>query len=225
MGLTGAPNCYFIAAYALGSAMEAPSSVIAKFDYTYDHNGQTISIKKGESFNLLSKATSDWWHVRRKQGAVSEDLYVPATYVQEVKSGVKPTRSLDEVPRKSSLPRGMHLGESSSLEGDSIYENVPKTRGDSPGPFLSPPIAKKPQPAKRSLGLGQVSKDRPKSFYGGSENPFPADLAQALGGGRTKPAPKTGHSYEQMRLKSPSTGQSAGAQGDGSAPPPAPDVS
>lgn len=227
VGLTGAPDCYFIAAYALGRAMEAPSSVVAKFDYTYDHIGQTISIKKGESFNLLSKATPDWWHVRRKQGAVLEDLYVPATYVQEVKSSIKAARSLDAgVPRKSSLPHGMHLAETGSEDANNIYENVPKIRGGSPGPFLSPPVAKKPQIGTRSLGPGQISKERPRSFYGGNENPMPPDLIKSLGGGRSKPAPKTGHSYEQMQLKSPSTGQSAAAQGDGGPPaPPAPDVS
>lgn len=191
--------------------MEGPTAVIAKFDYTYDHHGQTISIRKGESFNLLSKATSDWWHVRRKQGGVLEDLYVPATYVQEVKNSIKAAIGTEAtLTKQSSLPRGIHLaGQAEPKDGDCLYENVAKLRGGSAGPFHSPPVAKKPQMAARSVALGQNSKERPRSFFGGSENTLPSELIQSLVDAQSKLAPKTGHQHEDVQLKSPSTGQSA----------------
>ena len=205
--------------------MEGPTAVIAKFDYTYDHHGQTISIKKGESFNLLAKATSDWWHVRRKQGEVLEDLYVPATYVKEVKDSIQTTTKGSQVGRKTSLPRGIHLaGQAEPKEGSSVYENVARLRGGSPGPFHSPPVAKKPSFASRALASGQNNKERPKSFFGDSSNgagsgtsSLPPDLIQSLVSVQAKLAPKPGHQCEDAQLKSPSTGQSA-TDGEEAAP-------
>lgn len=197
--------------------MEGPTAVIAKFDYTYDHHGQTISIRKGESFNLLAKATSDWWHVRRRHGEVLEDLYVPATYVREVKNIMKAGVG-SEMTRRPSLPHGIQLaGQAEPKEGNSVYENVARLRGGSPGPFHSPPVAKKPQLAVRQLALGQNAKERPKSFFGSSENSssVPHDLLQSIVTTQPKLAPKTGRQYEGMQLKSPSTGQSAADDTDG----------
>ena len=213
--------------------MEGPTAVIAKFDYTYDHHGQTISIKKGESFNLLAKATSDWWHVRRKQGEVLEDLYVPATYVKEVKDSIQ-TMKGSQMGRQASLPRGIHLaGQAEPKEGSSVYENVARLRGGSPGPFHSPPVAKKPSFASRALASGQNIKERPKSFFGDSSNSassgtssnsagggtsnLPPEFIHSLVSAQAKLAPKTGHRYEDVHLKSPSTGQSA-TDGEEAAP-------
>ena len=124
--------------------------LVAKFDYTYDHNQRTISIKKGDKFSLMNKANEDWWHVRRKLSAGNlEELYVPAKYVQEVKA---PQTLQNLTSKQSSLPRSVNLGQ---MKDSDLYENVKDV-------FRSPPVAKKPVVKTRNgPGLG---KPRPRSF-------------------------------------------------------------
>ena len=71
------------------------------YNYTYEYEGRKISFKIGEELNLLVKSNSDWWHVRRwdKEG-LSEDVYVPAAYVKEVRVEKRPNEY--ENPTKTS---------------------------------------------------------------------------------------------------------------------------
>ena len=60
--------------------------VRATYNYTYEYEGNKISFKKEDEFQLLAKSNSDWWHVRRwNQEGLAQDIYVPAVYVKEVK--------------------------------------------------------------------------------------------------------------------------------------------
>ena len=69
------------------------TTVIVQHDYSYSYKGKTVSFKKGERFQLLNKANSDWWQVRRWNQGVAEDVYVPAVYLKEVKAPL-----LEEIP-------------------------------------------------------------------------------------------------------------------------------
>ena len=60
------------------------ATVKAVYNYSYDYEGAKITFKKGEQFQLLSKANRDWWQVRRWKEGSAEDIYVPAVYVKEV---------------------------------------------------------------------------------------------------------------------------------------------
>ena len=62
------------------------AKVKAMYNYSYDYEGTKITFKKGEEFQLLTKANADWWQVRRWKEGSAQDIYVPAVYVQEVSS-------------------------------------------------------------------------------------------------------------------------------------------
>ncbi len=59
------------------------ATVKALYDYSYDYEGSRITFRNGEEFQLLSKANTDWWHVRRWKDGAAQDIYVPAVYVKE----------------------------------------------------------------------------------------------------------------------------------------------
>ena len=66
------------------------SKVKALYNYSYEYEGSQISFTCGEEFQLLNKANSDWWQVRKWLGdGSSKDIYVPANYVKELESGSK----------------------------------------------------------------------------------------------------------------------------------------
>lgn len=60
------------------------ATVKAVYNYSYDYEGSKITFRKGEEFQLLSKANQDWWQVRRWKEGSAQDIYVPAVYVKEV---------------------------------------------------------------------------------------------------------------------------------------------
>ena len=60
------------------------ASVKALYSYSYQYDGAEISFVQGDEFKLLSKASKEWWHVRRWREGVAQDIYVPANYVAEV---------------------------------------------------------------------------------------------------------------------------------------------
>lgn len=60
------------------------AKVRAAYNYSYNYEGQKISFKKDEEFQLLSKSNKDWWQVRRWMEGSAQDIYVPAVYVREV---------------------------------------------------------------------------------------------------------------------------------------------
>ena len=109
------------------------ATVKAVYNYSYDYEGAKITFKKGEQFQLLSKANRDWWQVRRWREGSAQDIYVPAVYVKEV-----------EVPKKGEDP---------------LYENIAelakkvKQNGDAmaveDGPQYALP-ALKPKPKRES---------------------------------------------------------------------------
>ncbi len=59
------------------------ATVKALYNYSYDYEGSKITFQIGEEFQLLSKANTDWWHVRRWTDGIARDIYVPAVYVKE----------------------------------------------------------------------------------------------------------------------------------------------
>ena len=60
------------------------ATVKAVYNYSYNYEGAKITFRKGEEFQLLSKANQDWWQVRRWKEGSAQDIYVPAVYVKEV---------------------------------------------------------------------------------------------------------------------------------------------
>lgn len=62
------------------------AKVKAAYNYSYNYEGQKISFKKGEEFQLLTKSNKDWWQVRRWLDGCAQDIYVPAVYMSEVEN-------------------------------------------------------------------------------------------------------------------------------------------
>lgn len=62
------------------------AKVKAAYNYSYNYEGQKISFKKDEEFQLLTKSNKDWWQVRRWMDGCAQDIYVPAVYVKEVET-------------------------------------------------------------------------------------------------------------------------------------------
>lgn len=86
------------------------SSVKALYSYSYQYDGTEVSFAQGDDFKLLSKASNEWWHVRRWRGGVAQDIYVPANYVAEVEEPLvveeNPTyENLEELLQKQRLAR------------------------------------------------------------------------------------------------------------------------
>lgn len=120
------------------------SAVIAQYKYSYVYEGKTISFKKGEKFQLLSKANHDWWQVRRWNQGEADDIYVPANYMKEEEETVK--------------------------EENPLYENVEelaaKLRKERNGPALEKNLQPKnlqPAPVSQpSTGNGHIPQPAPK---------------------------------------------------------------
>jgi hypothetical protein len=168
--------------------------VVAKFDYSYEHNSKTISIKKGELFTLLNKANEDWWRVKRAGNG--EEVYVPAQYVQIV-----PSKPMVHPDKFSSLPREFRGNRrtpepAEKTEGKTESNKPPSTS------MLTPPVAKKP--TRATVSDAGIKKDRPSSFFGGSSNDqMTLELVAALGG---RVSPSLHHSSEDTTPSSHENG-------------------
>ena len=77
------------------------NKVIVKYDYSYfsKNDNQNVEIKVGQEYDLITKASKNWWFVSdcRQPG---HKIYVPAAYVQEL--------SADDIDIKSESNKDLH---------------------------------------------------------------------------------------------------------------------
>ena len=65
---------------AIDLAMSASTVCRAKYDFTPTGKGQ-LSLKIGDEFTIVSKASKDWWTVRSVSGELG---LVPVAYLEQV---------------------------------------------------------------------------------------------------------------------------------------------
>lgn len=126
------------------------AKVKAAYNYSYNYEGQKISFKKDEEFQLLTKSNKDWWQVRRWLDGSAQDIYVPAVYVKEVDAVVAP------VVKKEHDPTYMNLDD---LKIPKSYESQNGKTADK-SPEAAPVVLSKP---KSNSSFKKNSLDRNKA--------------------------------------------------------------
>ena len=74
------------------------------------------SIKKGQCYYLVEKHSPDWWIIKHPE--FEQNVYVPASYVQEIGEGLSPQSILD-----NDSPF-INNDENHNHEGESHYANL-----------------------------------------------------------------------------------------------------
>lgn len=138
------------------------ASVKALYSYSYQYDGAEISFVQGDEFKLLSKASKEWWHVRRWREGVAQDIYVPANYVAEVEEAPvadeNPTyENIEELLQKQRLAREK------------------REKADKPAP--------KPQPAEKVPPDHDLSSDNTYAVVGPKRGSSDRELSSTEGHG------------------------------------------
>ncbi|XP_066564505.1 rho GTPase-activating protein 15 isoform X2 [Amia ocellicauda] len=189
----------------------------AQYDYSYrGADGRQVSMCEGERFVLLRKANADWWQVRRLSAPPkAKPIYVPATYVTEVKPSIR------LVPRTSLTPctqtqctvsskvfcRSMEdLNSNSSFRGGvgsgARFPTLPLAGPPSSGHFLAPPGPSAAVPMARSKSSSMLPQN-PYQESGEEDGGSPARHPQikSYSQGDIVEAPRR-HSHMQMVAQS-----------------------
>ncbi len=134
-------------------------AVRAMYNYTYEYEGNKITFKKNEQFQLLAKSNKDWWQVRRWTDGCAQDIYVPAVYVKEVEKDQKKNDNLyqnisdvrNQVKQLSAKEQSNgEVGNKPKGPPPVAAKKAPKESNDPSEPVVSP-RRKLPLVAKRSV--------------------------------------------------------------------------
>lgn len=159
------------------------AKVRAMYNYSYDYEGAMITFKIGEEFQLLSKATTDWWHVRRWKEGAAQDIYVPANYVKEVES--EPKEALYE--NVSELVKKMHNEKRPKSNADEHQYDLPVVPTKPLTRQLSSPIVKESDP--KANGYFVVKEPQKPELDGCSESTSPTLAAKRTNSAKKESSP------------------------------------
>ena len=157
------------------------AKVKAVYNYSYDYEGTQITFKIGEEFQLLSKANTDWWHVRRWKDGAAQDIYVPAVYVKEVKeektNDTNPLyENVAELAKKIQALQKIENGSAVTANGP-VYD-LPAPKAPKPKPLAKSSPSHKPatdklstSPPHRRLERNSSSETdaKPNGFFAAKE--------------------------------------------------------